>query len=132
MYIKIVSSSEVSITNNWSAQFQCLEKDDNAYTRLFSKDKLDLISTSIDKYLSTKSVNNFGISIALANKLKEYVIGARDVSTFDIYEKPQIAVVLSHLIKQSIPDLVKKIEDHKQIVANLELILSRIAKLIKM
>lgn len=126
MCIKIVSSSEVSITSNWSAQFQCFEKDDDAYTRLFSKDELEIISASIDKYLSTRSVNNFGISIALANKLKEYIIGARDMGTFDIYEKPQISAVLSHLIKQSIPDLVKKIEDHKQIIANLELILSRI------
>lgn len=128
MCIKIINFSELSITNNWSSQFQCLEKDDDTYTRLFSKDELAIISTSINKYLSTRSVNNFGISNSLANKLKEYIMGDRDIDTFDTYEKPQIAVVLSHLIKQSIPDLVKKIEDQKQIVSNLELILSRIVK----
>lgn len=128
MCIKIINFSELSITNNWSSQFQCLEKDDDTYTRLFSKDELAIISTSINKYLSTRSANNFGISISLANKLKEYIMGDRDIDTFDTYEKPQIAVVLSHLIKQSIPDLVKKIEDQKQIVSNLELILSRIVK----
>jgi len=125
MCIKIVSLSEVSITNNWSAQFQCLEKDDDAYTKLFSKDELDVISTSIDEYLSTRSINNFGISTSLAKKLREYIMGTKDVESFDIYEKPQIAAVLSYLIKQSIPNLIKKIEDQKQIVTNLELILSR-------